>query len=308
MSGATKGSERSRLLLGGEYSGSLEAPAQRYGRHAIRKGGLTLAIARLAARLGIPIPPRGNWTVLEAEFEAWRATGRVATLWWRDDDAVSWTPALQRLLSLADGTPIALAVVPGPADSELGRLLAGVETVSVLQHGWRHASHAITEEAESELGPERPLRQRLEELATGWDRLLSLFGSRSVPVLVPPWNRIGDDLIPLLPRVGFRGLSRVGPRRSALAAPGVRQVNIHADLVDWGRCCGFIGEEKALYTVWRHLRDRRLNRADPGEPTGILTHHLVMDDATERFVRRLILVAHAHGARFLSIPDLFPAL
>ena len=87
-----------------------------------------------------------------------------------------------------------------------------------------------------------------------------------------------------------------------MAAPGVRQVNIHADLVDWDRGRNFIGEETALYSIWRHLRDRRLNRVDAEEPAGILTHHLVMDDATERFMRRLIAVAHTHGGRFVAIP------
>ena len=46
----------------------------------------------------------GEWSDLEAELEAWRCRGRRATFWWRDDDAVEATPALERLLGLADGS------------------------------------------------------------------------------------------------------------------------------------------------------------------------------------------------------------
>jgi hypothetical protein len=52
---------------------------------------------------------------LTAELDLWSAAERPATLWWRDDDAAEVTPALERLLALADatGVPLALAVVPG---------------------------------------------------------------------------------------------------------------------------------------------------------------------------------------------------
>ena len=54
-----------------------------------------------------------------------------------------------------------------------------------------------------------------------------------MPALVPPWNRIAADLVPSLPGAGFTGLSTFGPRRAAEAAPGLRRVNTHLDLVVW---------------------------------------------------------------------------
>ena len=74
---------------------------------------------------------------LERELDAWAAAGRTATLWWRDDDAAGATPALERLLALADelATPLALAVIPARADRSLRHLLARSRRVVVLQHG-----------------------------------------------------------------------------------------------------------------------------------------------------------------------------
>jgi hypothetical protein len=52
-----------------------------------------------------------GWGDLARECETWGASGRMATWWWRDDDAVSATPALDQLLGVAQG-PIGLAVIP----------------------------------------------------------------------------------------------------------------------------------------------------------------------------------------------------
>ncbi|HUA50624.1 MAG TPA: hypothetical protein VMB81_00595, partial [Candidatus Sulfotelmatobacter sp.] len=65
------------------------------------------------------------WNALEREFAQWAAAGRTATLWWRDDDAVAPSAALDRLLTLGAGrAPVALAVVPEPAGEPLARRLA----------------------------------------------------------------------------------------------------------------------------------------------------------------------------------------
>ena len=76
-----------------------------------------------------------DWTALQEELEAWRASGRSATLWWRDDDATDCTPALERLLNLAGryGVPVSLAVIPARATKGLAARLADAATpVAVL--------------------------------------------------------------------------------------------------------------------------------------------------------------------------------
>ncbi len=263
--------------------------------------------------------PESGWADLETELDIWHSAGRTASFWWRDDDAVTSTPALQRLLGLVEDVPIGLAVIPGEARPELVRLLEAHDRVAVLQHGWRHTNHAGRDEKKSELGRTRPLRERLDELASGRDRLSSLFGDRALPILVPPWNRIGEDLIRELPALGFRGLSMgsIPPlgrreklpiigllnRAETLSVPGLRQVHVHVDLIDWRGTRGFIGEGNALSLVLRHLGDRR--RHGIKGPIGILTHHLVQDAETDDFLRQLFGALRRHrAARLAPIPEL----
>ena len=277
---------------------------------SVPPGLLGLARGRgYTAPMTVPLPSssrESDWCDLEAELDRWSGAGRQATFWWRDDDAVAATSALARLLALAEGAPLALAVVPGNAEPGLVAALAGHPGVRVVQHGWRHLNHGSA--AKSELGPERPLGLRLDELAAGRDRLGAMFGPCLLPMLVPPWNRIGEDLVAMLPALGFRALSTYRQRRLALAAPGLSAINTHVDLVDWSGSRGFIGESAALALTLDHLRARRLGLADPAEPTGILTHHLVQDAATDAFLERLLPLTREHrGARLLDLAELVPS-
>src|SRR5271168_1064688 len=242
-----------------------------------------------------------KWPDLMAELDCWEEAGKVATLWWRDDDAVAPTARLGRLLSIASGVPVSLAVVPADAEPELAQWLAHYPrsapkaSVAVLQHGWRHLNHSGVGK-KSEFPTERSRREVAAELAAGRTRLSDLFGSRAQPVLVPPWNRFDDSLLGLLANCGLTGISRARPRSAAARAPGVIEANIHVDLVAWKGSRGFVGEDAALGGLVKHLRARRLRVVCADEPTGILTHHLVQDEATDAFLDRLIAVSVAHPA------------
>ncbi len=243
-----------------------------------------------------------SWAALDEELRYWEAAGRTATLWWRDDDAVADTPALRRLLEVAR-VPVALAVIPGNLEPSLAPLVAGQADVSILQHGLIHRNHEPPGSKTSELGAARPLGAVEADLKTGWARLqASGFGARLLPVLTPPWNRVAPAAVAALPDWGYRGLSTYGPRHhgprpdglhhdglhgTAQPVPGLIEVNTHVDVIAWrrGRC--FVGTEKALGMLIEHLRARRTGAADAAEPTGILTHHLVHDDATWNFLSHL---------------------
>jgi hypothetical protein len=176
----------------------------------------------------------------------------------------------------------------------------------VLQHGYAHANHAPAGAKKIELGPHRPLETVLAELETGRRRLADLFGTRALPALVPPWNRIDTALVRQLPEIGIAGLSTFGPRPAPNAATGVGQVNTHIDILDWRGTRGFIGEAAALDLVVRHLAQRRQRQVDPSEPTGLLTHHLVHDDATWRFFATLLPRTARHPrVRWLAGGDVF---
>lgn len=217
------------------------------------------------------------WQALADELDLWP---EPAEFWWRDDDAVAWSPALERLVEALDGVPFALAVIPTEAAADLPG--------AILQHGWRHGNHAGPAEKKAEFGPHRPRETMLAELEAGRERLEALYGGRFLAVLAPPWNRIDPALAARLPAAGWRGLSVFRPRRSPF------ETNAHVDPVAWRTHRGFRGEAGVLGDIAAHLRARRTGTADRSEPTGILSHHLVADGAGFAFFRELARFVAAH--------------
>jgi hypothetical protein len=226
-----------------------------------------------------------TWDALARECDAWAATGRNATWWWRDDDAVEPTPALETLIALVPDA-LALAVIPSRTKPELAGFLRQHPGVRALQHGFAHVNHAHAGERKSEFPDSRDVQAAWVELAEGHRMLQSTLGTQALPVLTPPWNRAGDALLAGLHQRGFRGLSRYLPRR-APQIHRLKQVNTHVDVIDWKGSRGFVGETIALTLLIGHFEARRLGNADRDEPTGLLTHHLVHDPATWRFLEKL---------------------
>ena len=236
------------------------------------------------------------WTALEREADAWRASGRVATLWWRDDDAAAPSPALSRLLALRPGCPLGLAVIPAAADAHLAAELT--DPVDVLVHGFAHANHAAPGERKSEYPAGRVAP---DELRAGRERLESLFGNRVLPVFVPPWNRMGGDAAAVLPVAGYRTLSGY---RGRPAGP-LPRLDTHVDLVDWRGGRRFAGDDAVLRALAGALAARR--RAGDSRPTGVLSHHLVHDVAAWRFLERLLVWGEdAPGVRWVRPRDALP--
>lgn len=243
------------------------------------------------------------WRRLSAELDQWQALGQSASLWWRDDDAVTATPALDRLLALRQdrGVPLALAVIPARSREALACKLEQHPGIAVLQHGYAHNNYAGEGERAIELGGQRRREGVVEELQEGWRKLEALFAHRLLPVMVPPWNRISPELYPQLRGLGFRALSCFSPRPRREAVTGLLQCNCHADLVDWRGQRGFRGEHRTLDQICTHLQARRTGRVDAEEATGILSHHLVHDDGCWRFLDTLLDTCNRHpGARWLE--------
>lgn len=238
-----------------------------------------------------------DWSDLCEELDAWHGEGRIASLWWRDDDATAPAPALDRLARLARDheVTVGLAVIPGLAEPALASWLESVRA-EVLQHGWIHRSHAAAGEKNIELGRHRAAGVVTSELSEGLAKLRELAGTRFVPVLVPPWNRIDSALIRELPGAGFRGLSTYGPRDVEMPAPQLRQTNTHVDVVDWRGGRRFVGRDRAVSAAVAHLAARRERSADPAEPTGLLTHHAVHEESTWTFIADFIDRTRSHPA------------
>jgi hypothetical protein len=249
-----------------------------------------------------------SWDGLEREIDTWAAAGRVATAWWRDDDAVSATPALDRLLRLTASAriPLALAVIPALAEESLAAAIRDRTNVTVLQHGYAHVNHAGSGMRAVECGGERPLEQVAAELSIGRDRLSQMFGAQFFPVLVPPWNRIDPALLPRLSDLSFRGVSTWDARSIVRTSVRFSQVNTHADPIAWRKGRVFAGTERVTEALTKHLAARRIGEVDANEATGLLTHHLAHDEPGWEFLRELSARLSARpGLLWLTVDEAF---
>jgi predicted deacetylase len=244
-------------------------------------------------------------TLLEAHLDWFAERGLSVPVWWRDDDAVEPTPALDRLIAIASAHEIevALAVIPKDATAALAERIAFEPFVSVLQHGYAHRNHQDKARGEkaAEFGARRDPDEALKELKTGNARLKTLFGTTFVPLFVPPWNRLSPQIARRLPEAGLVAAStftQFHPR----AMP---YLQTHVDMIKWKKERRFIGWRSAALRFDYQLARRRTN-AD--EPLGILSHHLAQNDACFDFLDKTFEILRAHpGARFLRAGDLLAA-
>lgn len=227
--------------------------------------------------------------------------GRSVDLWWRDDDAVAHTPALDRLLGLAasSGCPVAIAAIPARTEASLVDRLRDEPGATVLTHGFSHANYAPAGEKPAELGPHRPNAEIAAELREGAAFARAAFGARSLPVLVPPWNRIAPGQEAALPDLGFRALSGFGkPVRGVPGARGFRRIDTHLDPVAWRGDRSLVPPE----TLGVFARAAILGGTTA---LGLLTHHLAFDEALWRFLESFLEEMSRHPAvRFRRIDDL----
>ncbi|MCP8687858.1 polysaccharide deacetylase family protein [Marinobacterium sedimentorum] len=229
------------------------------------------------------------WQALQQELDRWHGP---ATFWWRDDDAIAPGAALDRLLAITGQHDIdlSLAVIPALCTDALAQRLSTGPRAWVLQHGYDHRAYAAPGERKRELGGPRPRDEILQQLQIGRQRLAQLFGAQALDILVPPWNRIDADLLPLLPQLGYRRLSVLGPRPTDPVGPP--QVNVHIDIIDW-QARRFAGTELVLKRIIANLEARRRGLVDATEPCGLMTHHLDHDPDCWGFLEQLTQVLAA---------------
>lgn len=249
----------------------------------------------------------GAWNALEAALAAIKREGDDIAMWWRDDDAVSATPALTRLFDLAAAmrAPLALAVIPMQADASLATAIGEQSSIDVLIHGVAHNNNAPPTSKKQELGFRAP-DDWIAPLQAAYARLQALFGARACPILVPPWNRIDPDLLPRLPAAGIVGLSTFKQRTAPWAAPGLRRINTHCDPIAWRQGGGLVPEAALVNQVTQTLHALARQSPNEREPFGLLTHHLVHNDAIWAFLNRLLATLASSGAvRFVAARTIF---
>ena len=263
-----------------------------------------------------------TWQSLDDELALWSQAGRNATFWWRDDDACSSTPELERLLQISEkfAVPISLAVIPAKMENSLCKRLFDNDRIAVLQHGYRHRNHAPFGEKKSEYGEHRLIDEMSRELEQGKAMLQCGFGEQFRAVLVPPWNRYSVHLLPRLVNCGYLGMSAMWARidsrlfnqsiwqlKDPLSDPTrLLQVNTHIDPIAWRHDRGFIGENEALEQLVCHLQFRREFPQLGDEPTGLLSHHVDQPESVWEFCLRFASTITDHDScRWLSASDIW---
>jgi predicted glycosyltransferase len=309
-----KGMGLAEIVPEDEVSGARLAEAIRHGLRqplspppaiAIDGARRSVAIAESLALSGPALHPTIDWSPLNAALERARDRGCSLRFWWRDDDAVADTPALDRLLTLARryGAGIGLAVIPGGLQASLASRLADERSAFAFVHGWSHDNHASRETKKAEFGADRPVETMAAEARRALQVTQDHLGPKLLPVFVPPWNRISSEMIPHLPRLGFAGLSTFTDRAAASPAQGLLQVNTHVDPIDWHGSRSAVEPGRIVAGFAGAIERRIAGKADRDEPIGLLTHHLVHDEVIWMLSERLMAHLAARDIHFLR-PDL----
>ena len=264
----------------------------------------SVAIAESLVLCRPALHPTIDWSPLNAALEQAKDQGCHLRFWWRDDDAVAHTPALDRLLSIARryNAGIGLAVIPRDLQASLVSRLADESSALALVHGWSHDNFAPPEIKKAEFGAHRPVETMVAEAQRALHVAREQFGAKLLPVFVPPWNRISGELTPRLPRLGFAGLSTFMDRKVAFPAEGLLQVNTHVDPIDWHGTRSAIEPEQIIAGFVLAIERRMAGAADREEPIGFLTHHLVHDEVIWMLSERLIAHLAERSIYFLR-PD-----
>jgi hypothetical protein len=233
------------------------------------------------------------WQPVVTSLERWETAGPKAPLWLRDDDAVEPSPALDRLIRLARGNriPIALSIIPASTGEALAGILKDEPHVEPIVHGWAHRSHAPEGEKKQEFGLHRPMSEMHDELARALHRLRELYQSRLVPIFVPPWNRIAPQVAQGLGKLGYSAISAFGQSAPEQTERSIPQINTHVDLIDFRgtrRC----RDHGVLASSLAATLDHSLTHGR--YPIGVLSHHLDHDDAAFEFLEGLFAVSKSH--------------
>ncbi|WP_300018269.1 polysaccharide deacetylase family protein [uncultured Roseobacter sp.] len=237
-----------------------------------------------------------DWSPLRAELALWRAENRVLPIWWRDDDAVDTTPALDELSQLATDLdmPAHLAIIPAFAQQALADCVTQQPLLVATVHGWAHENRAPEGQKKAEFGQVHA--DTSKQLTHGLSRLRALFGERLVPALVAPWNRLHPDVLPLLVQSAYKAVSTFTPRVKQYPVPGLLQVNTHIDPINWRGTRDLVSPDNIIAQTVQHLEARRQGAEDATEPLGYLTHHLVHTPDIWSFSRAFLSELLAGGA------------
>ena len=232
-----------------------------------------------------------DWSPLDVATEV-----HNPVLWWRDDDAIASTPALERLIDLAGrfDAPLMLASIPRDTTAALAERVLQEPRVTVAPHGWCHANHAPPPEKKAEFGAHRAHDVMATEASDGLSIIRSMFGAQAVAVFVPPWNRMDDAFVGPLKQAGYEAISGYGHR--GISADPLPRFDAHIDPIDWRGTRSAVEANSLIRHVAGMIED--------GHPIGLMTHHLVHDAAIWELTEALVERLTARGGTWVDIRSL----
>ena len=243
-----------------------------------------------------------DWSPLQHALAASRRDGVTVPFWWRDDDAVAVTPALDQLVTLSAriGVPVHLAIIPAHADPALADVIDPSTAIPVV-HGWAHTDHSAGNSKKNEF--QTPRTDAIADARHAIERMQTLFGASLRRMFVPPWNRINDEVIRALPGLGYTALSTFNPRGAPYATRDLVQINTHIDPIWWKGTRDLVDPDTLVQRAATCIDARRTGQQDATEPFGLLTHHLVHTNAIWDFTAEFAQEMLAGGATLWAMEN-----
>jgi peptidoglycan/xylan/chitin deacetylase (PgdA/CDA1 family) len=234
---------------------------------------------------------------LDRELAQWRKIGRAPIMWWRDDDARAPTPQLDRLIGIAAGAPLSLAVIPDGDLPSLANRLRDVPGVTIAQHGVDHENRRPAGGPRSEFS--HGTTPQTVSLAVAAGRRQMEQAGFAPAFFVPPWNESDPNLLRAIRAADYHAYS-VGIY--GRPEEGLLHFGAQVDFLRWKGKPRFRSSGRIFNVLRRQLEWRR-NTGRFAEPIGILTHHLVHDERTWRFLEWFLSFARVRF-HWMSFPEM----
>ncbi|MDC0074355.1 hypothetical protein OAK17_05850, partial [Alphaproteobacteria bacterium] len=231
-----------------------------------------------------------NWKNFSNELKECKKYNYIPYFWLRDDDAIKFTPNLKKFSIICKkyNIPMNLAVIPKLIEDSLIEFVSNEKNIYILIHGLRHLNYANKNQKKSEFGSNRDIETMLLEIQKGLEINKETFGEKSLPVFVPPWNRVNNKILNQLINIGIIGFSGINStsflRQQFKSYNPLIIRNADIDIINWKSNKSFMGEELLLKSIISEIKVRIKNIHLRSEPICILSHHEIMKNESFKFI------------------------
>lgn len=216
-------------------------------------------------------------------------------LFFRDDDLGFHNDSFLKLADLFSNRKqkLCVAAIPGSVNEDsFTKKVRENKFLEIHSHGFQHLNHQV-DGKKCEFGKSRKKERVLRELQESYQKLESLFEEQYYPAFTPPWNRIEDDLLPLIEEVGFKVVSRDGDKKANLGK--VTDINVDIDLHTEK-----IKTERTPESLLQEVKDKTKD----GTPVGIMLHHGHMKADDFEFLDEFLRLLNQEGIKSFTFGEM----